>query len=83
MPKHLQREIENLKKKILSLGARIETTVHEVIRSIDERDAALAQNIIDDDIQIDDFEVEVEEECLKIIRSDSEFEVNLKLKFTE
>lgn len=67
MPKHLQREIENLKKKILSLGARIETTVHEVIRSIDERDAALAQNIIDDDIQIDDFEVEVEEDCLKIL----------------
>lgn len=67
MPKHLQREIENLKKKILKLGARIETTVHEVIRSIEERDAALAQKIIDDDIQIDDFEVEVEEDCLKIL----------------
>jgi phosphate transport system protein len=67
MPKHLQREIENLKKKILSLGARIETTVHEAIRSIEERDAALAQKIIDDDIQIDDFEVEVEEDCLKIL----------------
>lgn len=67
MPKHLQREIENLKKKILALGARIETTVHEAIRSIEERDAVLAQKIIDDDIQIDDFEVEVEEDCLKIL----------------
>jgi phosphate transport system protein len=67
MPKHLQREIENLKKKILSLGARIETTVHEAIRSIEERDVALAQEIMENDIQIDDFEVEVEEECLKIL----------------
>ncbi len=67
MPKHLQREIENLKKKILGLGARVEKTVHEAIRSIEERDAALAQKIIDDDIQIDDFEVEVEEDCLKIL----------------
>jgi phosphate transport system protein len=67
MPKHLQREIENLKKKILNLGARIEKTVHEAIRSIDERDAALAQEIIENDIQIDDFEVEVEEDCLKIL----------------
>jgi phosphate transport system protein len=67
MPKHLQREIENLKKKILALGARVETTVHEAIRSIEQRDAALAQEIIDDDIQIDDFEVEVEEDCLKIL----------------
>jgi phosphate transport system protein len=67
MPKHFQREIENLKKKILGLGARIETAVHEAIRSIEERDATLAQGIIDDDIQIDDSEVEVEEECLKIL----------------
>ena len=67
MPKHLQREIEILKKKILALGARVETTVHEAIRSIEERDAALAQEIIDNDIQIDNFEVEVEEDCLKIL----------------
>jgi phosphate transport system protein len=67
MPKHFQREIENLKKKVLGLGAKIETAVHEAIRSIEERDASLAQGIIDDDIQIDDFEVEVEEECLKIL----------------
>ncbi|MEJ2704009.1 MAG: phosphate signaling complex protein PhoU [Sedimentisphaerales bacterium] len=67
MAKHLQREIENLKKKILSLGARVEVAVHEAIRSILERDAALARKIIDDDIQIDQTEVEVEEECLKIL----------------
>lgn len=67
MSKHLQREIENLKKKILNLGARVETAVHEAIRSIDERDAVLAQKIIDEDEQIDDTEITVEEECLKIL----------------
>ena len=67
MPKHLQREIENLKKKILDLGARIETVVHEAIRSIEQRDVVLAQKIIDEDIEIDHTEVEVEEDCLKIL----------------
>jgi phosphate transport system protein len=67
MPKHLQREIENLKKKVLSLGARVEMAVHEAIRSIEARDAALARKIIEDDIQIDQTEVDVEEECLKIL----------------
>jgi phosphate transport system protein len=67
MPKHLQREIENLKKKILDLGAKIEAVVHEAIRSIEERDAVLAQKIIDEDIEIDHTEVEVEEDCLKIL----------------
>jgi len=67
MPKHLQREIENLKKKILDLGGRIEAVVHEAIRSIEERDAVLAQKIIDEDIEIDHTEVEIEEDCLKIL----------------
>jgi len=67
MAKHLQREIDNLKQKILSLGARVETAVHEAIRSIQEQDAALARKIIEEDIQIDHAEVEVEEEGLKIL----------------
>ena len=67
MAKHLQREIGNLKKKILSLSARVENTVHEAIRSIEERDEALARRIVEEDIQIDHAEVEVEEECLKIL----------------
>lgn len=67
MPKHLQREIENLKKSLLNLGARVETVVHEAIRSIEERDVDLAQKIIEEDIEIDHTEVEVEEDCLKIL----------------
>lgn len=67
MPRHLQREIENLKKKILNLGARVETAVHEAIRSIEERDEALAKKLISEDVLIDDTEIEVEEECLKIL----------------
>ncbi len=67
MPRHLQREIESLKKKILSLGAIVETTVHNAIKSIEERDAALAEKIIEEDIEIDQTEVDIEEDCLKIL----------------
>ena len=67
MAKHLQREIENLKKKLLALGARVETTVRDAALSIEQRDVDLAQKVIDDDIEIDNTEVEVEENCLKIL----------------
>ena len=67
MAKHLQREIENLKKKILNLSARVETAVHDSTEAIEERDGDLAQRVIDNDIAIDQQEVEVEEECLKIL----------------
>jgi phosphate transport system protein len=67
MAKHLQREIENLKKKILNLSARVEAAVHDSTKAIEERDAHLAQKVIENDIVIDQQEVEIEEECLKIL----------------
>jgi len=67
MPVHLQIEIENLKKKILSLGTRVETTVREATFCIENKNAQLAQKIIENDPEIDRTEVEVEEDCLKIL----------------
>ena len=67
MAQHLQREIENLKRKLLALGARVETSVRDATLSIEERNAVLAQKIIDNDINIDNSEIEIEEDCLKIL----------------
>lgn len=67
MAKHLQKEIENLKKRLLSVGARIEDIVLQATTALEERNADSAQKVIDDDIEIDRLEVEVEEDCLKIL----------------
>jgi phosphate transport system protein len=67
MAKHLQKEIENLKKKLLVLGAKVETSVRDATLSIEKRDAVLAQKIIDNDIDTDNKEIEIEEDCLKIL----------------
>ncbi len=67
MPQHLQREIELLKKRILNLSARVEATVHDATLAIEQRDAVLARKVIDNDFVIDQNEVDVEEDCLKIL----------------
>ena len=67
MPVHLQREIESLKKKIISLGAVVERVVWQATESIEQRDASLAAEVIRNDVEIDHAEVEVEEDCLKIL----------------
>ena len=78
MPRHLQREIEKLKKRILALSAVVEESVHKAVRSIAERDARLAQTVIDADHDIDDMEVEVEEECLKILALNQPVAIDLR-----
>lgn len=75
---HLQREIDKLKKKILSLGAMVEERVRMAIEAHEKRDGDLARYIIEADREVDAFEVEVEEECLKILALHQPVAVDLR-----
>jgi phosphate transport system protein len=65
--RHFQRELDKIKKMILSLGAIVEQRVHRIKEAVEERDVELAKEIVRLDHEIDEMEVEIEEECLKII----------------
>ena len=67
MAGNLQKEIEKIKKEILSLGAMVEDRFKKAVNAVRTNDTLLARDIIASDIEIDELEVEVEEECLKIL----------------
>ncbi len=78
MAKHLQRELENIKKRILSLGALVEDRVRLAVKSIKSRNTSEADQIINLDHEIDEIEVEIEEECLKILALHQPVAVDLR-----
>lgn len=67
MSVHLHRAIENLKGKILALSTRVEESLAKAVQAIETKNAPLALEVIQGDDSIDLDEVEVEEECLKIL----------------
>ena len=67
MSVHLQREIERVKKNILAVCAIVEDQVQCSVRALLERDVDLARSVEERDDEIDHREVEIEEECLKIL----------------
>jgi len=67
MSRHLQNEIEKLKKRILSQSAVVEETVYRAIKALSERNADLAKAVIDADTEIDQSDIDIEEECQKIL----------------
>jgi phosphate transport system protein len=67
MTRHIERQIENLKERILRLGTLVEEAISKSITALINREAALAQRVMANDVDIDAMEVEVEEECLKIL----------------
>jgi phosphate transport system protein len=78
VPVHLQREIEKLKRQILRLSAMVEQNVRRAVRAFESWDAPLARRVVEADAEIDRAEVEVEEECLKIVALHQPVAVDLR-----
>lgn len=65
--RRLPREIDKLKARILVLSGEVEDTVRQAVECIAGRDLELARQVIDHDSVIDQAEVDLEEECLKLL----------------
>src|SRR5947208_16503606 len=78
MSKHLERDLANLQRDILALAASVEEAIHKAIRSLQDRDTELAQQVIVGDNAIDQEENHVEEECLKMLALHQPVAVDLR-----
>jgi phosphate transport system protein len=67
MSVHLQQELEKLKMKLLHLGAISETAIERAGFALINLDVNLAREVINSDHLADLKEVEIEEDCLKIL----------------
>lgn len=59
--------LDTLREKILLLGGATESAVHRAIKSLTERDSALAQRVLDDDKIIDQMELEIDRMSVEIL----------------
>lgn len=67
MTRHLRSDLANLEKLLLRLGSQVEQAMKEVMAALVERNPDLARQVIQRDREIDIREVELEEECLKVL----------------
>ena len=63
----LQNEIRKLKNSMLKLVSEVEDNVYLSVTALNDRSIESACKVIDNDLKIDNMEVELEEECLKIL----------------
>lgn len=67
MSKHLQRDLEHLKKELLIVGTMVEEAISRAIVALIDRREDVAQSVITGDRIIDEKEVDIEEDCLKAL----------------
>ena len=82
MAKRFIKELNQVKKRILSLGSLVEERVRMAVTAVENKDAQGAEEIIQNDYEIDEMEVEIEEECLKVLALHQPVAVDLRFLVT-
>lgn len=67
MSKHLQQDLEQLKQSVLGMGSLVIDALQKAIMSFQNRSLELAQQVINEDNAIDQREIEIEKNCLKML----------------
>jgi len=64
---HLIRDLDHLHKSVMTMCARVEEMIHAAVDALHKPDFNRAREIVKSDDDIDRMDVEIEEECLKLL----------------
>jgi len=78
MSKHLQRDIDSLNTALLSISAMVEEMIDKATQALADRRYDLADEVVKSDEYVDQHEVHVEEECLKMLALHQPVAVDLR-----
>lgn len=60
-------ELEDARKNLMQMGGLVEQQVEDALKALMEMDTALAQRVIETDKTVNDMELEIDEECTRIL----------------
>lgn len=60
-------ELRTLKERVLKIGSLVEMAIRHSVKSLVERDSDLARKVIEGDHRINALDVEIDEECIRLI----------------
>jgi phosphate transport system protein len=78
MSKHLERDLEALENEILDQSSRVEEMIAKACQALVERRPDTANEVIANELEINVREVEIEEDCLKILALHQPVAVDLR-----
>lgn len=78
MSKHLQRDLESLERLVLAQSSLVEEMIHKASRGLREMRPELVDEVIQRERLVDEREVGIEEDCLKILALHQPVAVDLR-----
>lgn len=67
MARKFEHDLSDLKDRVLRMGSLVEDAIRKSIKALVDRDRDLALAVIDGDHLINTYDVEIEEECIRLL----------------
>lgn len=61
------QELEEIRNQVLAMGGLVEQQLNNALQAYSNRDAAMAEQVIKDDYQVNALEVAIDEECTQVL----------------
>ena len=65
--KSFHEQLSEMQQDVLKMGTMVEQAIFDAVKSLKKRDESLAQQVIDGDDAIDDFQVRIEDSCIRLL----------------
>jgi len=76
---HFETELQNLKNRLLNMGALVEERVHLAIQALMERNLEAAETIAKSDEEVNALQIEIDDRCLKLFALQQPMASDLRL----
>ena len=65
--KAFEQDLQDLRDKLLVMGAKVESLIADSLRSLTDRDSRLADEVVQSDAEVDRLEVEIDDLCRRVL----------------
>ena len=79
MERRFDQQLDELKQDLLKMSGAVEESIGQAVRALVDRDDELVQTVIEGGEKIDDWEIGVEETCLKMFATQGPMASDLRL----
>jgi phosphate transport system protein len=67
MERHLDAELEDLKDKILMMGASVDSQLQDALQALTKRRSDLAIRVVENDRSVNQLDLDIDEACLRLL----------------
>ena len=75
---HMQKHMDKVKRMLFALAGDVEDSLSRAVQAVENRDVALARQVLSEDDKIDLAEIEIEEECLYALALEQPLAMDLR-----